>query len=499
MRTRLSEGKSAPGPAPLLAAALDSFGEDPGRTALVEGGRTLSWSAFSAEVARIAGHLGSERSQGAIGILLPSGGPFLSVFLAAAAVGRPACTLHPDWAAPELEAAIDDAGIGVVFTDRPEVPGGATIRRPDAIGHGLAGEPARDLRVGPPEEDPIFYVGFTSGTSGRPKPFARRQASWASSFGPAGELFSVGRDDRVFLPGSLQHSHFLFGAVFALSRGAAVRLFERFDPACLLDELRLESRAAVYLVPTMLLAIDDLADEPLGGVHSLVISGAKMEPHHWEIARRLFPNARVGELYGASELSFVAVNTLGEQDDPGHVGRPFPGVEIKIRSQDGRSDGPGLVYVRSPYLFEGYLEGTGLRSPADADGFVTVGDVGDFDGGSLSLTGRASNLIITGGKNVHPEEVETHLNRLPAIFECVVAGIPHRHWGEEVVAFVVPAGDASTLDFASVRESLRPLVAAYKIPKRWFIVESIPRTRAGKTDRDRDRLLEGAAEAETAA
>lgn len=420
---------------------------------MTEAGRTWTRAEFEEEISRVADRLREEATGGPVTIDLPSGSAFLATFLAASAVGRPACTLHQDWARPELEAAIADVG---------------------------------GFEPDPDDDDPVFYIGFTSGTSGRPKPFVRSRNSWTSSFGAAGELFSIEDGDEVFLPGSMQHSHFLFGAVLALNRGAGVRLFEEFDAARLMGELRVTGRGVVYLVPTMLLALDDLGGEAAAGVHSLVVSGAKMEAHHWEIARRLFPGASVGEIYGASELSFVAVNTEGERpSDPGYVGQLFPGVEVEIRP-------PGVVHVRSPYLFDGYLEDSGLASPIGEDGFMTVGDMGVLDADGLSLSGRASNLLITGGKNVHPEEVEAALGTHPAVRECVVAGMPDPRWGDEIVAFMVPADPRTPPDPEELRRYLKELIASYKVPKRWFVVDGIPRTRAGKTDRSRDRLMERA-------
>lgn len=454
---------------PLLVGAIEAFGGNPSRPAVVDDAGSWAWREFIDEVERTAVELAGAPDRGPVLIHSPSGLSFLVTFLAAAMAGRPACTLHYDWAKPELDAAVSE------------------VSRFDP---GCDQDP----------EDPVFYIGFTSGTSGRPKPFIRRQRSWSSSFAPAGEMFSVNPGDLVFLPGSLQHSHFLFGAVLGLNRGATVRLFERFDAGRLAEQLRQASRAVVYLVPTMLVALDELGAEHFGGVHSLVISGAKTEPHHWEIAKRLFPEARAGEIYGASELSFVTVNTGGEDLlDPGCVGRPFPGVELEIRSPDEASGGrpaagePGLVYVRSPYLFDGYINESGKDSPIGSDGFMTVGDIGVIGERGLSLVGRASNLLITGGKNVHPEEIEARMVEHPSVAECVVVGVPHPRWGEEIVAFVVTRnGDRPELD--PLRAHLKQSLASYKVPKRWFQLDSIPKTLAGKTDRSHGRLFEPATE-----
>lgn len=479
----------------LLEDASSKFRGDPSRQALLEGTQAWSWDELMGEVARVAKLLTEEDSRSPVGILLPSGISFLAGFLAAAALGRPACTLHPDWADPELEAAIADAGLSRILTFRPDLPGRASAVDPRAASAQLSVVPSEFPPIDA-DDDPLFYIGFTSGTSGRPKPFARRQKSWSSSFEPSGDLFSIESGDEVFLPGSLQHSHFLFGAVLGLNRGASVRLYERFDAEALAEDLSRASRSVLYLVPTMLLSLDESRTTPLAGVHSIVVSGAKLEPHHWEITRRLFPNASVNEIYGASELSFVTVNTDGElTGDPGFVGRPFPGVEIDIRptGPEHREEGPGLVYVRSPYLFDGYLDGPATDRPTDSAGFMTVGDIGTLSPQGLSLSGRASNMLITGGKNVHPEEVETGVSGHPEITECVVAGVPHPHWGEEIVAFLV-ASPGTRPDAEQLSEYLRERVAGYKIPKRWFLVEAIPRTRAGKTDRSLDGLFDGATE-----
>lgn len=164
-------------------------------------------------------------------------------------------------------------------------------------------------------------------------------------------------------------------------------------------------------------------------------------------------------------------------------------MEIEIRP---RADEPGLVFVRSPYLFEGYFDESGIQSPIGPDGFMTVGDVGVLDQRGLSLVGRASNMLITGGKNVHPEEVEALLAEHESVTECVVVGVPDPRWGEEIVAFVVPADRSSGPEVAELREHLKGGLASYKVPKRWFTVSEIPRTRAGKTDRSPERLFQSA-------
>ncbi|MBM9469639.1 AMP-binding protein [Nakamurella leprariae] len=474
----------------LVAALGAGFGDDVSRGALVDDlGATLSWRMVAHAAAGFAETL--RRTTGPVGVLGTTGVEFLTVMIAAATTDRPVCALHHDWSETELVAALADAGIGDVVTHRGALPSGVRVVRPPVVD--VPDAAAADLSADAVESsDALFFIGFTSGSSGRPKPFARRQSSWTSSFAAAADLFGVCREVEVVLPGHLQHSHFLFGAMLGWSQGAPLRVYERFDPIRLAADLADVRAGVLYLVPTMITALHGAGIPPLGRVRTVVVSGAKLEPHHLAAAARLFPQARIFELYGASETSFITVNRHGPvAEDPGCVGLPFPGVELDIRPRPDDEPGHGLVYVRSRYLFEGYLEAGALVAGIPADGFITVGDVGSIrSDGALSLRGRASNLVITGGKNVHPEEIEIALSDHPDLAGSAVVGVPHPYWGEELVACVVPAPGVG-FDAEDVSAFLRPRVAGYKIPKRWIVVEDLPRTATGKTDRSGVRILAG--------
>jgi len=472
---------------PLVARFVAGFRRDPSRVAISDETGQFSWRSVLRAASGTA-RLLSER-HGRVGVVGVSDRELMCVMLGAAMVGRPVCTLHGDWSDDELQAALQEAGVEEVFTRRATLPASVVVNLPPVLGQQSADEPEPEIDASCDAEDPLFYVGFTSGSSGRPKPFARRQRSWSLSFDVAAEMLAISSETEVVLAGSLQHSHFLFGAMLGWSQGAGVRFYERFDPHALARDLHAANAAVVYLVPTMIAALDRAGAAPMDGVRSIVVSGAKMEPHHWEAAARLFPSAETAELYGASETSFMTVNRRGPvADDPGYVGLPFPGVEIEIRPHAEADSGHGVVYVRSPYLFEGYLDAGEILSGVPDDGLITAGDIGTIrpDGG-LSLSGRASNLLITGGKNVHPEEVEIALADHPAVTECVIVGVPHPYWGEELVACVVTADRAADTD--ELEALLRSRVASYKVPKRWIAVDRLPRTTSGKIDRRRARQL----------
>ena len=193
-----------------------------------------------------------------------------------------------------------------------------------------------------------------------------------------------------------------------------------------------------------------------------------------------------GDLGGGGadgEVGAVLVVALGED--------PHGAPDLPDDAAEGVGDGDdGLLHVR---LEEGDDE---VAEAGDVVGVVRRerGRVGVLGEEGLSIVGRASNMLITGGKNVHPEEVESRLVEHGSVSECVVLGLPDPRWGEEIVAFVVSSGEGAGPDAADLRDHLKQRIASYKVPKRWFTVEAIPRTRAGKTDRSPDRLLELATE-----
>jgi len=241
------------------------------------------------------------------------------------------------------------------------------------------------------------------------------------------------------------------------------------------------------MVPTMLVALAGAA--PMAGVAAIVMSGQKLEPRHRALARELFPAARVVEIFGASELSFVSVTSCdpGEEDpDPDAVGRPFPGVEVEVRALEGQAPlaagEVGEIWVRSPYLAEG---------AALADGFATCGDLGCLrPGGVIELRGRRSNVLISGGKNIHPEEVEAVAGEHEAVLGCVVTAVADDYWGERLVGLVeaVPGSDPERLS-TELDTRVRARLAAYKAPKQWRLVGRLPRTESGKLARARAREL----------
>jgi long-chain acyl-CoA synthetase len=353
----------------------------------------------------------------------------------------------------------------------------------DALGAAAAIAP-----IAEPDPTTPFYVGFTSGSTGTPKGYRRHHLSWIESFRAGNREFDITGADVVLAPGALTHSLFLYGLAHGLYVGATVILCRQFRPNLATRLIAQHKATVLYGVPSQLeMMIDAAAREgavAFATMRWILSSGAKWQGRAMSDLRRHFPLARFAEFYGASELSFTTVAKDDEDVPSGSVGRAFAGVELTIRDHLGRCLPPGetgQVFVASPFLFMGYACGSEATLPRHGDA-VSVGDIGMLDArGFLHLLGRTSRMIITAGRNVHPEEIEQVLERHPAVMAAAVLGVGDKRRGERLVALlklrphmVVPVSDL----IGYARASL-PL---YKVPRRYVVPPNWPVTSSGKTD-----------------
>jgi long-chain acyl-CoA synthetase len=285
----------------------------------------------------------------------------------------------------------------------------------------------------------------TSGTTARPRVVVRTAASWADSFPHVSALAGIGPTSRVCVPGPLAATMNLFAAAHARSVGAELVA----DP---------EVATHVHLTPAALTGALRAGTDLRG--RTLVVAGDRLTRDLAVRARSA--GAVPAHYYGAAELSFVAWGT--DEEDL----RPFPGVTVDIRE--------GRIWARSPFLSRGYAEGEGPFTVA-ADGFATVGDRGRLAAGVLTVTGRGSDAVVTGGATVLVGEVEATL-RSATGSEVLVVGVPHPRLGAVVAAVLT---DPATLTRA--REAARTTLEPAQRPRRWFALAQLPVTAAGKVDR----------------
>jgi len=378
-----------------------------------------------------------------------------------------------------LDPAIRDAKIRAVFT-LDAADGGTLI---DA-----AATQPDDHPVVQAAADDLAVIIYTSGTTGRSKGAMLSHGNLSSNGLALIEAWQFDATDVLLHQLPLFHVHGLFVANHCVLLSGARMLFHRkFDAKVALASL---ARATVMMgVPTYyvrLLAEPGFDRAAASGVR-LFISGSA--PLLLETFREF--ESRIGqrilERYGMSESGMITSNPLNGERRGGTVGSPLPGNEVRVAGADDAAlpaGETGAIQIRGANVFHGYWRmPEKTREEFTADGWFRTGDVGVFDAdGYLSIVGRAKDLIISGGYNVYPKEIELELDVLPGVVESAVVGVPHPDFGEAVVAVVVLAPGA-TLDEAATIAGLRTRLANYKVPKRVQVVEDLPRNAMGKVQK----------------
>jgi long-chain acyl-CoA synthetase len=418
-----------------------------------------------------------------VALLLPNGPTFAAAFLATLRLGAVAVPLNVLLAKPEVEARLTISGATLLVDDEESI--GDDLEPLDVCAD-VAG---RDAAV----------VLFTSGTSGKPKGAILTHRGLEAAARNAAGALRLDSGDVVL--GAAPFSHVLglaTGVVATLLSGSAIAVVRRFQAETTLG-LMVETETTILLgVPTMLIALCDAARAAtaLPPVRIAHVGGASVPV---EVARdfeRTF-GGEVYEGYGLTELSGIATTYIaGQRRKPGSVGLPLGGTELKIVSLDGhavRAGEIGEVHVRGPSVIPGYWEDAEATAETlDADGWLSTGDVGYVDDeGYLFLVDRKRELIIRGGYNVYPREVEEVLYAHPAVLEAAVVGVPHETLGEEVAALIVPR-PGSAPDPDALRVWAKERLAAYKYPRIVAVVDDLPRGPSGKILKraiDREALL----------
>jgi long-chain acyl-CoA synthetase len=389
----------------------------------------------------------------------------LTAVLAADLIRATPLVCEPSWSAEQRAAVLGAVDPDLHVHDWPPAGAGAGF---EVV-----------ALVGTAAPDDLAWAGFSSGSTGRPRAVVRTRASWTGSYPAVEKLTGLVSGDIVLVPGPLASSLYCFAALHGLAAGASVVVTGRWSPQ--LVRAYLPDTDIVHLVPHQLeLALNEIESVPAPRLRTAVVGGAGMPGGLRERADAA--GVSVVEYYGAVELSFVAVDTDG-------LGlRPFENVEIDVRPVAG-SAALGEVWVRSPWLAEGYL--AGAQGPfRQNDGWATVGDLADTVGGPvpersgtqpLRLRGRGDGAVVTGGATVVPEDVEAVLNALPGVGDAVVVGTPHHRLGAVVTA-VIETGGSPVRRTVLEAEARRTLAPAQR-PRRWYRTDRLPRTPGGKPAR----------------
>ncbi len=329
-------------------------------------------------------------------------------------------------------------------------------------------------------------IVYTSGTTGRSKGAMISHGNLASNANALIEIWGFRPDDKLVHALPIYHVHGLFVALHcALLSGATTRFLPRFENAAVLNAL---VGATVFMgVPTYYTRLLASPEFPLSDTAlRLWISGSAPLLAETFAAFERRTGSKILERYGMTEAGMITSNPLAGPRLPGTVGVPLPGVAVRARHEDGSLAAilePAVLEISGSNVFTGYWRNTEkTRSAFTPDGYFVTGDVVTIDAaGVISIVGRHSDLVISGGLNVYPKEIEEHIDALDGVVESAVIGVPHPDFGEGVVA-VVDRAEAS-LDEADIIASLRQGLAAFKLPKRIVFVDTLPRNAMGKVQK----------------
>ena len=442
----------------------------------VPGGTTVTYGDMDERSARAAGWLQSQGVSAGDRVLvqLPKSVDAVALYLGVLRLGAVYVPLNTAYTPAEVDWFVADAEPAVA------------VRDAGALAEGLDGclPSPRVTGRGP---DDLAALVYTSGTTGRPKGAMLTHGNLASNALTLNEAWAFRTDDVLLHALPIFHVHGLMVALHtAMLSTCEVVFLERFRA----DEVLacLPTATVMMGVPTYysrLMALDGFDAAACSRIRLLVSGSAPMTAAlHRAVAGRT--GCEVLERYGMSEALMITSNPYDGPRVPGTVGFALPNIEVRVCAEDGRpvAGQAGMVHVRGPNVGPGYWRRPGATSESrTADGWFVTGDVGRLDHeGRLTLEGRASDMIISGGLNVYPIEIEQALDAHPAVVESALVGLEHPDLGEAAVAFVVAepeaAGDRDEL-VSALADTLED-VARFKHPKRYVFVEGLPRNAMGK-------------------
>ena len=472
---------------------------DPDRLAFVDERRRCTYAEANAEIDALGTTLRERWGVGGdapVAVCMENRVEYALLWFALFRLGVPCVHLSRFGTADELVALVERSGACVlVGSQRTRAVVHAVVERLprcallDVDATGPAGYAAATRPVHRPAYGAAGHshnVVYTSGTTGRPKGAVRN----FGAFGPRTlleilERLPMRRGDTHLVVAPLYHSGAQVFTLLAVALGNTIVFAPVFEPEATLAHLHAYGVDTVFMVPTMLRRIVELPQacfEAHPASPRAIVCGAAPFLHPLRTtAIERFGASAIFDIYGATELGWVTLVDGAEMlRKPGSLGRPIPGQEIAILDADGRRLPPGTVgqvYTRSPQRMDGYLADEASTSAIERGGWLTVDDLGRLDAeGSLFLTGRARDMVISGGVNVYPVEVERVLLGPPQVDDVAVIGIPDERWGEHLVACCVGRTVEDDILITWAKEQLAP----YKVPRRWVWMEALPRNPTGK-------------------
>ncbi len=472
----------------------------PGRTAIREGGREMSYAELNERANRIAtGLIKTGLAPGQlVALCAPNSADWITFYFGVLKAGGVAVTLSAQLVGDELRNLVSHARPKFIYISESKLPDIEKVRASGEVEKVIC--PAGDMDLGrlmelgsasfsavKRDRTDTAAILYTGGTTGVPKgALLKHEGILFSAYSIAYYERSTEKDLALcFLPFNhvFGQMHIMNSTIFS---SGCLELLPAFDMDQVLAILKEGRVTKFFSVPTIYIRLLGLPDlkERLGPLRYCFSAGAAMV---LEIVRRWKERTgiTIAESYGMTECMPITFNHYyPEKHVAGTVGQGCHGVEIEIRDTKGKmleQGGQGEICVRSPAVMKEYLNNPKETAAASwPGGWLRTGDIGVFDpNGYLSIVDRLKDLVITGGENVYPREVEEALYGWPDVEECTVLGLPDKEWGERLAAFIIPKAGA-TLQPDKIKAYLKSRLSPFKVPKEFITVKEMPKSPAGK-------------------
>jgi acyl-CoA synthetase (AMP-forming)/AMP-acid ligase II len=483
----------------------------PDRISVVDGDRTSTFAEVGARTIRLANALRglSAADGGRVAILMRNRLEYVEADLAIAIAGKVKVPINPKLSDDERDYVLDDSGADILITEKPELP---------RLLDNLAGKPVKVISAGggagaldyeetlaaasaieapfAPDSRRLSQFLYTSGTTGRPKgAMLLDECRVSATTMSLVEEFAVTPSDGMIHAGPLSHGSASKLLTFFV-RGARNIVLPKFEPELFVRAIKENGGTSSFVVPTMIAMLVEYAQKnpPRNGweLRNLTYGGASISrPALAAALETLGPI--LTQVYGSCEAPHPVLalrhreGELGRPDEAVPAGRPALGVDVRVTGKDGRDTAPGEdgrvtgeLLVKGPNVMAGYWGKPEATAESITDGWYRTGDIVTVDtDGVYTLVDRAKDIVITGGLNVYPAEVERVLRQLPGVADVSVVGLPDEKWGELVTAVIVPA-PAATVGPDAVEAWCRERLAGYKLPRRVVLVDDLPKGSTGK-------------------
>ena len=480
------------------AALRAAAGRDRNKTAIVMGQSKVSFGMLAQRVEQLrnaALALGVQKGD-VVAIIARNRPEYIEVVAGIPDTGAAVATINPRYTAAEVRRALEDCGAQLVFVDEgsqqlideTNMVGLSTICFGSAYEALLENAPA-PKHVPEIDEWDNWTIPYTSGTTGKPKGvMLSHRSRMLVGLICAAEFNCFGPDDRFLAMTPMNHGGGLGFPTGILAAGGSIEILDKFDPETVLDRLKFGGITGLFMVPTHFQMIFALPPEILARYEKPPIKSilANAAPLPQALKPRIisyFGETVLHELYAATETGLVCnLRPRDQLRKSSCVGTTFPHVEAEVRRDDGTVcdlDEVGELWSRSPVLFNGYWQRPEETAQAVRDGWVSVGDMARRDvEGFLYIVDRKKDMVISGGVNIYPREIEEVVLAHPQVADAAVIGIPDDIWGQRLKAFIVPKSDQFNSE--ALVAYCTAYLAAYKIPKDWAKVNHLPRNTNGK-------------------